>query len=78
MVWWDERSVGAIASEPSAADAAGPRRLRATVDLEDPYLRDIVLEALKARPEWTVDRADGDGFDPHPSTAASDFHWWGR
>ena len=91
MTWWDERSVGQLASvdeqaakeeaafsssgeeiESAAAareeeeeeeeanlDANDPRPL-ATVDLEDPYLRDLVLEAFASRREsWRVERADG-------------------
>lgn len=75
MVWWDERSVGAGTGAGPPPIEAGPPLLRATVDLEDPYLRDIVLAALRSRPAWAVERADGDGFAPHPATAASDLHW---
>lgn len=75
MVWWDERSVGAAAGGPTPVPPPSPPLLLATVDLECPYLRDIVLDALRGRPGWRVERADGKGFEPHPLVAASDFHW---
>jgi hypothetical protein len=77
MVWWDERSAGLPTDRPP--------RLAATVDLEDPYLRSIVLDALTARPAWRVTSVEGEGFDPHPVTSTSRLHWgeyervdWGR
>ena len=65
--WWDERAV---------SSASGPTPLVAHVDLDCPYLRAVVLEALARRAAWHVvaPPASGDA-EACSCPAAAAFSW---
>ncbi|CAK0786864.1 hypothetical protein CVIRNUC_010078 [Coccomyxa viridis] len=56
-MWWDERP---LVEAHSHQDAIGPRRsknvecLKIYVDLDCPYVRSVVVQALELQPGWTI------------------------
>ncbi|KAK9815849.1 hypothetical protein WJX72_010743 [[Myrmecia] bisecta] len=68
-----------IAVQTTPANRGGPAstcgRLTVTVDLEDDYVRGLVLAGLHRRPEWHVVRIDGEGEEVCQAAQESFLHW---
>lgn len=90
MVWWDERcmlqSAGGITSsgkvdwsiteDRAPANNHTAAQLHASVDLDDDYLRQLVVEGLeRRRPVWRVIADTGSGEDVTAAASVSDLHW---
>mmetsp|Transcript_2633 Transcript_2633/g.7837 ORF Transcript_2633/g.7837 Transcript_2633/m.7837 type:complete len:443 (-) Transcript_2633:1024-2352(-) len=92
-MWWDDRTVlnlhSVLTSEQGSTqgdhEKDAEKQLHASVDLDDPYLRLLVTEALSRRPAWRVTNELGRDEEITSGASCSDLHWgeyerfdWGR
>lgn len=77
-MWWDERPEQW--HNPQNANGSGTAmqlcpELHASVDLDDEYLRELVADGLRRRPQWKVTEEQGEGETITPAASLSQLHW---